>query len=212
MRGRLGFISLAMMTAAASATGSVFYGEPVAVSAAERGAEKSPRINDPAPQRLEAAQNGQEAQPPSPLPGGASSIDETYKDWRVVCVQQGVGKHCAFLQNQVQNGRRALGIELQAAAGNAVSGILMLPFGLALDQGVAVAIDSGAASLALPFRTCLPAGCVVAVNFDKDMVRTLRTATALKVKTAADGGNPATFSISLQGFATALDRVTILSR
>jgi invasion protein IalB len=207
MRRRLGLIGLVIMTVAVSATGIAFYGEPgIVVLAAERGTEKSPRMNDPAPQRLEAAQ------PVSPLPGGASSINETYKDWRVVCVQQGAGKHCALLQNQMQNGQRALGVELTAAADNAVSGILVMPFGLALEKGVALAIDNSPASPALPFRTCLPTGCIVTVNFDRDMVTALRGATVLKVMASAAGGNQTTLTISLQGLAIALDRVVSLSR
>ena len=62
------------------------------------------------------------------------------------------------------------------------------------------------------FRTCLPNGCLVAVSFDAPTVTALRTGTALKIKATADGGAAAPFSISLQGFATALDRVMALSR
>ncbi|WP_083222795.1 invasion associated locus B family protein [Ensifer sp. LC163] len=49
------------------------------------------------------------------------SIVETYRDWRVACVQQGTDKQCAMSQVQTQqNGQRVLAIELSAPSGNTV--------------------------------------------------------------------------------------------
>lgn len=147
------------------------------------------------------------------LPGGASSLNETYKDWRVVCVQQGGAKRCVLNQIQTQqSGQRVLAIELNALTGSAVAGVLVLPFGLSLDAGVAFQIDEKLAVQPMRFRTCLPSGCLVAVSFDAPMVTALRTGTALKIRATTDGGIAAPFSISLQGFATALDRAATLSR
>jgi len=149
----------------------------------------------------------------SSLPGGASSLSETYKDWRVACIQQGTAKRCAMSQIQTQqNNQRILAIELNALNGNAVSGTLVLPFGLALESGAMLQIDDKPAMQPLRFRTCLPDGCLLPVTFDAATLVTLRSGTALKVKAAADGGAAALFSISLQGFATALDRVGALAR
>jgi invasion protein IalB len=150
---------------------------------------------------------------PAGLPGGASSLNETYKDWRVACAQDGNAKRCVLSQVQIQqNGQRVLAIELNPLAGSAVAGVLVLPFGLALDAGIAFQIDEKLAVQPMRFRTCLPSGCLVAVSFDAPMVVALRSGTALKVKATADGGAAAPFSISLQGFATALDRVAMLAR
>lgn len=149
----------------------------------------------------------------SALPGGASSLNETYKDWRVACALQGNAKRCVVSQVQTQqNGQRVLAVELEAPNGPNVSGTLVLPFGLALDAGVAFQIDEKPAMPPLRFRTCLPAGCLVSVSFDAATLATLRTGTALKVKATADGGAPTPFSIPLQGFAAALDRAATLSR
>ena len=147
------------------------------------------------------------------LPGGASSLNETYKDWTVACVQQGTTKRCVLSQAQKQqNGRRVLAIELNAPAGNTVSGTLVLPFGLALDSGVTFQIDEKPAMKPIRFRTCLPAGCLVNVTFDAATLVALRAGALLKIKTTADGGAATPFSISLQGFGTALDRVAALAR
>lgn len=149
----------------------------------------------------------------SALPGGASSLNETYKDWRVSCVQDGTAKRCALSQVQTQQGgQRVLAIELNPPNGNIVAGTLVLPFGLALDTGVALQVDDKPAMQPVRFRTCLPAGCLVSVSFNAQAVIALRTGTALKLKVAADGGTAMSLSIPLQGFSTALDRVAALSR
>lgn len=160
-----------------------------------------------------AAARAQPAGPVSGLPGGATSLNETYKDWRVACAQEGNLKRCVVSQVQTQqNGQRLLAIEFNAPSGSTVSGTVILPFGLALDAGVALQIDEKPPAQSLRFRTCLPGGCLVSVSFDAQMLATLRAATALKLKAAADGGAAVPFSISLQGFATALDRAATLSR
>ena len=170
-------------------------------------------FTDPAPQRLQLAQAQTTTGGGSTLPGGASSLNETYKDWRVTCVQQGTTKRCALSQAQAQqNGQRVLAIELAAPAGNLVSGTLVLPFGLALDSGVSFQIDDKPAMAPVRFRTCVPAGCLVNLSFDAPTIVALRAGSVLKVKATADGGAATPFSISLQGFGTALDRVAALAR
>lgn len=147
------------------------------------------------------------------LPGGASSLSETYEDWTVACVLNGTEKHCALSQVQTQqNGQRVLAMELSAPTDNAVSGTLLLPFGLALDPGVIFQIDETPAMQPVRFRTCVPAGCLVNVSFDAAAIVALRAGSVLKVKVTADGGASAPFSISLRGFGTALDRVATLAR
>lgn len=172
-------------------------------------------LEHPSPQRIELAQaqTGGPVASGSRLPGGASSLSETYRDWRVACSQQSNEKRCALSQVQTQqNGQRVLAIELNAPTGNTVSGTLILPFGLALDSGVTFQIDEKPAMQPIRFRTCLPAGCLVNVTFDAPALVVLRAGVVLKIKTTADGGAAAPFSISLQGFGTALDRVAALAR
>lgn len=149
----------------------------------------------------------------STLPGGASALTETYQDWQVACSQQEAGKRCALSQNQVQqNGQRVLAIELGAPTENAVSGVVVLPFGLSLAAGAVLQIDDRPAAEALPFRTCLPVGCVVPVTFDLDTVALLRAGVTLKVITTSDAGQQTPFTVSLKGFVAALDRVAALAR
>lgn len=149
----------------------------------------------------------------SGLPGGASSLNETYLDWRVACAAQGATKRCVLSQVQTQqNGRRVLAIELNAPSTSTVSGTLVMPFGLALDSGVTFQIDDRPAMPPLRFRTCVPAGCLVNVNFDAATIAALRAASTLKLKATADDGTSAPLSISLHGFGAAFDRIGALSR
>ena len=148
----------------------------------------------------------------STLPGGASALQETYDDWQVACGQQGNVKRCAMVQQQIskENRQRVLDIELWPA-GDKLQGALMLPFGLALDQGVTLQVDDGTPGQPLHFRTCLPGGCVVPLSFDARSLAPLLHGTVLKVKAVVDGGGIAPFNISLKGFSGAYNRALALA-
>lgn len=148
------------------------------------------------------------------LPGGASSLQETYDDWQVNCSTQAATVACAMIQNQIDNQsrQRVLAVEINKVAGDSASGLLLLPFGLALSQPVSLQVDEGPATAPIPIRTCLPAGCIVPIAFDGGMLGALKAGTAVKISAVADGGNPTNFSVSLKGFSKALDRVAALAQ
>lgn len=202
-----------LVTIALGVAAALYIAPGVAVSNPTEAVPVTDTFSDPAPQRFEVAQAQTQTGGGSGLPGGASSLNETYKDWAVTCVQQGTTKQCAMSQVQTQqNGQRVLAMELTAPNGNTVSGTLVMPFGLALDSGVTFQIDDKPAMQPIRFRTCVPGGCLVNVSFDAATLVTLRAGAVLKVKAVADGGAATPFSISLQGFGTALDRVAALAR
>lgn len=148
------------------------------------------------------------------LPGGASTLNETHGDWTVACATPEGNVRCAVSQVQInsQNRQRVLSVELTATeGGSAATGILVMPFGLALDQGVMLSIDEGEFLPPLHFSTCLPAGCLVPLTFNADAVTAIRAGTVLKVKAAAnESGQEVSFSISLSGFTSALARAAEL--
>ncbi|WP_454727637.1 MULTISPECIES: invasion associated locus B family protein [Cupriavidus] len=151
------------------------------------------------------------------LPGGASSLRESYGDWLVSCAVAGQGKEarkvCAMTQEQkdAKSGQRIVAMELRTVSGASVA-TLFLPFGLDLAAGAALQIDEGAKGPPLPFRTCLPAGCIVTSSLEARMLSSMRGATSLKVHAKADGGRDMIFPISLSGFGNALDRTAALAR
>lgn len=213
VRGVSALASLAVVTGLAA-----YMAPGVAISTPSYAAAIAGNSDDPAPRRLQVAQaqtGGQSADgaAASGLPSGASSLNETYKDWQVACALQGVATRCVLSQVQAQqNGQRVLAIELNAPNGNSVAATLVMPFGLALDSGVTFQVDDKPAMQPARFRTCVPAGCIVSVSFDAPTLVALRAGMALKLKATADGGAAIPFSISLQGFGAALDRVGALSR
>ncbi|WP_318012971.1 invasion associated locus B family protein [Mesorhizobium sp. BR-1-1-10] len=120
--------------------------------------------------------------------------------------QNGAGlKVCVLSQEQTdsQSHQRVLAMELRPA-GEAVQGTLVLPFGLALDQGVTLQVDDGPTLAPLRFRTCLPGGCIVDLSFDGETLAALRDGKSLKVKVVADGGEETVLALSLNGFPSAV--------
>jgi invasion protein IalB len=157
------------------------------------------------------------AQEAAGLPGGATSANESHGDWTVSCAvvpQNGAAnKVCALSQRQTngQTRQRVLAVELRPKETGA-EGTLVLPFGLALDQGVALQIDDGQALPGLQFRTCLPGGCLVDLRFDAKTLPILRKSNSLKIKVVADGAGETQLAVSLKGFPGALDRTIALSK
>lgn len=148
------------------------------------------------------------------MPGGASTIQESFQDWAVTCAQQATAKRCTISQQQAdpQSRQRVLAVEIDAVSADKAEGILVMPFGLALGSGVTLQIDDAASGTPLRFRTCLTAGCIVPINLDARMLMTLRKSTALKIKANADNGGLTAFSISLKVFGSALDRIMVLAK
>lgn len=147
------------------------------------------------------------------LPGGASSLRESFDDWTVSCALPGGRRVCALSQVQVdqQSKQRALAFEVGAVDAKGISGIMALPFGLALAPGVTVQIDEAAPLPALPFQVCLPAGCIVQFRFEGDTLAKLKTGKQVKINAKAfEGGQPIVLNLSLNGFAAGLTRLQSL--
>jgi len=155
-----------------------------------------------------------QGQSPQTLPGGATQLQETHGDWRVTCVQQNDQKVCAFSQQLADGTSRQLvaGIELKAKTADQAEGTMVLPFGLAVEKPIAMQIDETASLPPARIRTCLPVGCLANLAFDSATIAALRKGTVLNVKVIADGGQEASFRISLKGFGGAMDRTAALSK
>jgi invasion protein IalB len=149
------------------------------------------------------------------LPGGASSIQETFGAWNVSCRIAEGRKVCTFSQvrgNQ-QTGQRSFAVELRPPRDGKTEGVLVLPFGLALAAGVKLALDDKALGQTIPFSTCVPDGCLVPVSFPTVATDAIKNAKALTI-TATPSGNaePVTFAVSLEGFTAAHARISDLSK
>lgn len=148
------------------------------------------------------------------LPGGASALSETHGDWTVNCQATVTTKTCTLSHQQFnkQSGQRLLAIELASKSGEDASGTLALPFGLALSNGITLEVDDKKLDGSLQFSTCQMVGCLVPVSFDGDVMPLLKAGTTLKINAvAADTQQPVNFTISLNGFGSALARTAALS-
>ncbi|MFT4118292.1 invasion associated locus B family protein [Bradyrhizobium sp.] len=152
------------------------------------------------------------AQTAPTLPGGASSLQEAFQDWRVACRVAETTKVCVLAQQQAQqNGQRVVAVELQPRPDNTVTGTMVLPFGLLLSAGATLQIDEQKPLAPLAFNTCVPGGCVINIVFDAATVTALRSGKALKVAAkTADNQRDFPLTVSLNGFATGLDRIRAL--
>lgn len=148
------------------------------------------------------------------LPGGASSLQETYQDWTVNCQSQNDSIICMMRQDQSspQTGQRVLTAEFRAIDGTKADGVLLMPFGLDLAKGPELKFDE-AAGPKLAFSTCLPQGCLAPASFDAKQVGSLKAGTNLNVTaTALNPSQAVNFKVSLKGFAAAFDRMVALTK
>ncbi len=150
---------------------------------------------------------------PSTLPGGASSLTETFEDWTVSCAAANGKTQCVVSQTQAQqqNGQRVLDIRLSPLPqDNAYQGNLTLPFGLEFSRGVTMQLDDGQIGKPYNFKTCFPAGCIVPISFDKTTLDATRKGKALKLAAVSIDNQNIPFTVSLKGFGAAVDRASTL--
>ncbi|MDR2221082.1 MAG: invasion associated locus B family protein [Methylobacillus sp.] len=156
------------------------------------------------------------------LPGGASSVRETYDDWMVSCAtsqekDKPATKICTIAQEQAdaQSRRRVLLVQLLPGKGSAKA-TLVLPFGLDIQKGVTLQLDDGKAGAAQRFLTCYEIGCVVELTLDSATLASYNKGKQLKINVTAastDGtGKEASFAVSLKGFQTAYNRAVELAK
>lgn len=187
-------------------------------AAAMTSAAVAPATAQTAPKPAAAAPKADAAKPAGTkpadtLPGGSSSLQESFEDWTVNCGLPGGRRVCVLAQVQTdpQSKKRALAIEIGAADGKSLTGVVALPFGLDLTSGATVQIDTAAALPTLPFRVCLPAGCMVPFAFEGETLAQMKSGQQMKITTRAfEGGQPLAFTVSLKGFAAGLARLQAL--
>lgn len=148
----------------------------------------------------------------SALPNGASTVQETYQDWRLTCNMRDKTPACTISQDQTQqNGQRLLAVEVQMRPDGSAIATFLLPFGIVLDSGVTPNVDDQPPLKPVRFRTCLPTGCIALILIDSPTLTKLRAGSRLNLKVTADPDKALSFQVSLHGLSAALDRVAVLS-
>lgn len=170
---------------------------------------QTPSLAEPPVRKAEVIATG------NSLPNGASSINETYGDWIVACKKAGDQKTCTFSQVHTGNrtGEQVFAIELQPPSEGKANSVILLPFGLRLDDGVTLKIDEQTLEPEARFLTCVPNGCLVPVAFPADATEAMKKAEHLIIGATSSGeGEPLKFTVSLNGFTEALNRAVELSK
>lgn len=148
---------------------------------------------------------------------GPDQLVETYRDWVVRCVQAqlqdgtSAGRICEMSQelSQSENGQRVLAAAVQATGNGSAALTLIAPFGLRLADGIMISVG-GQEAAAIPFRTCLPQGCIADTQLDSAALDQLRLGNEAQVVMVADGGQELALTVSLAGFAAAWSRLEAL--
>nr|WP_244629573.1 invasion associated locus B family protein [Martelella limonii] len=148
------------------------------------------------------------------LPGGANELHETYQDWQVNCISDDKGDQCVMSQRQVDSasGDTVFSVELIAGEDGGLLGLIVMPFGLAVAEPLFLSLDEKAAEQQLEFSTCLPRGCLVEINLDREIVDGMKSGSSLTVTGAvANSDKKVPFAASLQGFSAAFKRLNDLA-
>lgn len=152
----------------------------------------------------------------SSLPNGASSINEAYGDWTVICGIVEGEKVCTLSQTHTSSktGKPVFAIELKPPADGKTNSVILLPFGLKFDDGVTLKIDEQTLEPGARFSTCVPAGCLLPIAFPTAATEAMKQGEKLIVgaTNSTGDGKPPTFTFSLDGFTAALSRVTELAK
>lgn len=159
------------------------------------------------------AQDAKTDKPVVTLPGGATTLQETFDNWVVTCGIADNKKLCVATQQQAQqNGQRVLAVEVKPQASNTRFDVV-LPFGLLVSEGITYQIgDKGTVSV-VKIKTCFPGGCIATFNLEREELNALRTAPNMIIKGKVEN-NPdgVTFTIPTLGFSAAYDRLTQLMK
>ncbi|WP_336489150.1 invasion associated locus B family protein [Methylobacterium nigriterrae] len=142
-------------------------------------------------------------------PEGASSVSETYGDWTVNCVHE-PAIQCVMMQSQgdAKTGRRQFAIELKTPRDGRAEGVILMPFGQAIEPGVTFKLDDTVLGKGAPYLTCGPEGCYVPVSLPTLATDTMKSAQNLTVTAQKrEGAEPTVITVPLAGFAAAFARM-----
>jgi invasion protein IalB len=209
----------ALLVAAAGASVRAQDAEPEAPAAEEAVKPRAKPKPKPKPAPKAAPTQAAPAAAPAALwPAGASSVSESYGDWTMSCTRPNDRPACVVVQSQgdSKTGRRHFGIELRVPREGRADGIILMPFGLAIEPGVTFKLDDQVLGKGAPYTACNGDGCLVPISLPTLATDGMRAAKNLYVtgqKSATGGGTgePTTITVPLVGFPQALDRAAALS-
>lgn len=134
---------------------------------------------------------------------------ETFGDWSIVCAATGGARErsCELNTSIVLRGQSAPFAQIAVVhptKDKPVQLIALVPVNIATTSQVKISADAGKNELSLPFRSCVPAGCVAQTEVTREQLQALgKTQGQLTLVDAS--GKSAVVQFSLRGFDQALE-------
>lgn len=144
---------------------------------------------------------------PAPAAKGPDSTTETYGDWLLRCWPGASARPCQLSQRLMIEGQSApIALIAFESAGKTLKMQVQLPHNVTIPDGVKVVSSTGDLLADLPFRACVPGGCVAVLTLADPGLAKLKgqtTAPVLKFKDA--GEREIALPFSTKGLSQALD-------
>ena len=107
---------------------------------------------------------------------------------------------------QAQSNQRVLTVALQPADDEGANITLVAPFGLLLSEGISISVADNDL-LSVPFRTCLPGGCIGQAQVSQSVIAQLVAGDEARVSMVTNAEQPLAVTVSLIGFTAAWNRL-----
>jgi invasion protein IalB len=154
-----------------------------------------------------------EAPKAAPAPAGPDTTTETFGDWSILCAAPAAGasdRSCEVDTTLTLRGQSAPFARIafvRAAKDKPTHIIAIVPVNVSNAAGVKIESDPGKSEIDLPFKSCVPAGCVAEAELTKDQLQGFHapTKTAGQITLVDASGKSATVQFSLRGVDQALD-------
>ena len=150
---------------------------------------------------------------PAVWPAGADTVTETDGEWTTSCAR--AEARVAYMVMQTQGdkstGRRQFAFELRTPKEGRAEGVILMPFGLAIEPGVSFKLDDATLGKGAFYVSCTAEGCLVPISFPTLATDAMKTGKALVVTGKKAGNDEAvTITLPLGGFAAAFNRAAAL--
>lgn len=152
--------------------------------------------------------NAQAPAAKSAEPSATKRWSHTIGGWVVACAQDDQTKVCGLSQtlSEAETKRVVAAWSFSKGAGDKVSATLRGPLGVALSQGVQIAIEAEKPyAFAANYETCSSGGCVANFETTPALLAQLRKASKVNVVFQGVAGRPISLDFQMRGFSKAYD-------
>lgn len=142
------------------------------------------------------------------VPSAGVEKPEVASAWAVKCDKSGGHKQCSMVQELriKKDNQLVLQVEIRPDGTHAATGVMTLPFGVSVTDGVSFQVDSGP-DIRVPFSTCLPQGCLVPLRLGDSLLSALQRGKTLKLTTSVPDSGTVSFEVTLEGFREGYSRM-----